>query len=923
MQLQLHLHFSPTSPIRGKGPLTTMLNLVLCLSLLVAHPQVQFLLLLKLSSRSFTYKIIKLLQLTSTKARGRFWQTPTTTTTTTTSPSTTRPTPAPVTDGPFFTQHGAGQPRENHTCSCLKLSQSQSHLDECNRIQVSLQSLEPRYHGALRQADDLAGKLQSCQNRVRILNLRPLSCQPPPTCPTHRAPICPTASTRPPSTCPPPPSCKKCPEIKPCPIVGAPSPFIAGCPPCPPIPYCPTPKPCPNATVSCVNPVQAASRNARVTTPLSTSITPRTDRTIRATDTTMTPLPSPMPLKATTSEPSHFDIYQVKSDWQSNINSEDVHFRDEGKLVGELGFIHVVHDFPLQEYLDQGSQLCSKVIEKALFKAANQTHHAKFYRTLLTTYKSRCSQIVNGLQNERDVFISGSHSHMYNRYQKPHSGTSTDTEPGFKRDKRQLVIIGAALLVLGIIAVGTYLFSNMKVAELSVSSYTNPATIKTLTKHEARLNIDEDDITTLVEATNETIQQQNTINTDEARMQYFHQIDVILNKFQWQFYQLGRGLEELRNGKLSTLLVLPDKLETTLQNFRTKMMQKGFHTVITDVHEIYQCETSFLVFKNNTIRSITHVPMFRQDSLLNVYRYLPLPMEIQGHFIYFQPSNMYIAANQEKTLFRTFSEVAFQNCKVLNDLRYCYTGNSFMKQPLDCLSSLFELHEHDVIEQCPIRVERPKDIAVQLSYSSAIVYHAAQQEIALSCKMATPVLSTISFKGFKKFDIPPSCRLESATLLIDGTEELWTNPAVVHSFTPDLDHVPKFKTFLAHMNQSSNPLGTIKSQKALRIDDINALFEHDKLMYTYGLTIAGVFGIFISCCLFCCICYCCRKWCPNDCCSTLTRTRRRSSRRGRSVSPPRSRGDIPMREMQRTSSIRSIRPLRNPARKMNMLYREQ
>ena len=297
--------------------------------------------------------------------------------------------------------------------------------------------------------------------------------------------------------------------------------------------------------------------------------------------------------------------------------------------------------------------------------------------------------------------------------------------------------------------------------------------------------------------------------------------------------------------------------------------------------------------------------MYRQDTLLTLYRYIPVPLPINKHFLYFQPEHLYVASNTDKSLMRTLTSESFKACNKIHGVYYCNEGNSFMKQPLNCLSSLFERHEHDIVAQCPIQLTDPHDMAIQISFDHAIVYHEKANEMALSCALATPVLSTYTFRGLQRFKIPPSCQLESANLLIHGMEQFYTGPTKIESFVPDFSSIPQYVTFEAHLNLTKAPLDVIKDQKSLHIQDINKLFEDEKLKYTWGLSLAGLIFVIIGFCLFCLCCYCCRKCWSGEMMPSLSRR----------PPPEQALEMVPMRSTRRPRSTRA-------ARRINLFYDE-
>ena len=144
---------------------------------------------------------------------------------------------------------------------------------------------------------------------------------------------------------------------------------------------------------------------------------------------------------------------------------------------------------------------------------------------------------------------------------------------------------------------------------------------------------------------------------------------------------------------------------------------------------------------------------------------------------------------------------------------------------------------------------------------------------------------------------------------VHGSKNLYATPVQIHKVYPNLNSLKRFSDLQFHLNNTlaSSVLQNIKGQEALRINDINALFEKYSSTWTIAFSALGVIGGIIII-IICCICY---KKCCGPCisfCSDSLHQFRSILQPTPPVPPP-----IDRREMTRMSR-------RNPARTSNILY---
>ena len=832
---------------------------------------------------------------------------------------------------------------------------------EKSRISYQMRQVEWQFTQArdrwMQETQIQQERLDVCANRIDLLVQQSEqvanqpTCPPQIRCPTISCPdpapcICPT--TRAPATCPPcatcaPPlscpksTCPTCPPrlfLRPCPTS---TPVV--CPTCPPTRPTTLPSTCPPPVRVTPCPTSRPYNESGLVTSLDSDQI----STTRIPRGSVEPLPTPRQWSIGDLDQEHgdnqlvpkFDDFDLtQQQWHEDVSFQSVHFSKAGTLAGSVSFVHLVHDIDIKKYLEHGRKLCSKEIKETLNNLTLDQMYV--YRTMSRVLTPKCNQIVDQLHDTYDTFVAGSETIMtHPDFQEEHRHASANTNA---RSRRQLIIIGLTLLAMGIIAAGTYLFSHQTVAELSVGTSNNKAAIKVLTTHEKRLDIDEEAIDRFRKVVKVLTREVSELPPEIAQLHLMHEIQSILDQMQWKFHILALGLEKLRHHKLSSFIVKPKELRKHLQRIRHQLKSVDYHTIMADLNEIYNCDTSYLVFRNQTIRSITHIPIYKPDSLLKIFQYRPVPMRIHNHLMTFQPETSYIAVDQSRSLFRPIPSLEFERCLTFHHIRYCAHNNFYFKtnQP-SCVKSLFLSQSEALLQECPVHFTTDtQDRLIKINYEYVIIFHSTKKVATMTCHLHRSQSQSLTFSGLKRFRMFPGCQLTTPSFVVDGSSNVYSSPQEIEIRTPDINVKAEFERLQHHFNVSSATLDSIPSQKNLHIADINALFDKENQAWTIGFSVLGIIALGIGALLICCFCVKCILPCFRTCRDFFSSFMPSSpstpsaGRRSNVPSRPPPRPPVPSYEIVTFSRNRSSnqddaqarRSLRNPARSVNILYPE-
>lgn len=176
-------------------------------------------------------------------------------------------------------------------------------------------------------------------------------------------------------------------------------------------------------------------------------------------------------------------IDTLPKDWVRDADAVSSHFVHLGHLVGSSSTLHLAFDINLSKLNETVKQVCSLIptnlIEKAEKFAVNGSHPTLIIANIL---KNECDEYTREIRHVKDAFINrfgmdSEASRVFDREVQLQSYIwANQTLIHLNRQKRQAMLL--FLLGLGIISVGSYLFSSHQLAAISLSTGADKTTVK-------------------------------------------------------------------------------------------------------------------------------------------------------------------------------------------------------------------------------------------------------------------------------------------------------------------------------------------------------------------------------------------------------------------------------------------------------------
>lgn len=478
-------------------------------------------------------------------------------------------------------------------------------------------------------------------------------------------------------------------------------------------------------------------------------------------------------------------------DWVQPHKFTGIHFRKAGKMVGSTSFGHLVFDFNLtlvEGHIDQVCLYPQLMINLSSFKEKErnstlETTIMGYHRSLQT----RCDLLRDLYEGTKLLWYNEHHDRFIRSVWRPPL-----------RTKRQLILAGLVLSA-GVMAATSYIFTQAQVCQLSAeASDPDSDTKKILQINSDRLQVNE----AVLHEMNSTLHSLLIRSRDHEDMleavRFFTRLDSTTSILQWEMQRLVTGLETLTEHHLSPQLINAKELAGGIIDLQTRMSRVGLTPLLHGIEDAYHCDTSHVMFTNGTLRVFLHIPAYQDDSLLDLYRLVPMPLVIPTDnlvhssidpdvpFFYPEPEPTILAVSPSHNLFRAMKEDEFALCRQIGNVHYCQNNNYYDRRlRRSCLVSMFLNEGETMVKTCKFNAKEHQDFLLQTSSNEFVLYQIEPSSVELRC--APRNYSSSAFRGIRRIIVNPGCRATSKNFIFDGAISIYMDPDQIVTHFSDLE----------------------------------------------------------------------------------------------------------------------------------------
>ena len=537
-------------------------------------------------------------------------------------------------------------------------------------------------------------------------------------------------------------------------------------------------------------------------------------------------------------------------------------FKELGTIMGSVNYVHLAFKIDLFEMKRDIKERCQSLRTMGDQKRndityANETPLFSSIDSVRESLGEECKQI------EHDVadFARTWDRTFAKRFVRSSENVRVSDEDFWNgtapRVKRQ-ILIAAALLVIGVIGIATYLFTHTQLASIHVNTGADKHTIANLERHETRQAIDQRSIHILEKADRAMTKVIMGVKDEVHYLESVLQMSATLSVLKRHYNGLLDGLRNLMStGKVSNKLITAKGIGEALLSVRQTLARKQLKLGIQRMQDVFKMPASYLVTEDYQMHIYIHIPAYRDDTLMTLYEYIPMPIPVtsEGPYVKILPEFHILATSDDGKEFRSMSTTNLKLCERFRDIFYCNTQNFYDKRTQsNCLYALWRQNEQHIADSCPIRKHQVEDQLQQIDAETFLVYQHEYGLASRSCPDQKP--ENQKFMGLKMVKVPPGCRVTTTSFIFDGSFNIYSDSQSISFRTFNVTRMipPEMGENLKSMILQNFDL--IDSVKGLKIRDLASEYAKYNTVENIKIGLAAVLGVvgvavFIICVLRC------------------------------------------------------------------------
>ena len=271
-----------------------------------------------------------------------------------------------------------------------------------------------------------------------------------------------------------------------------------------------------------------------------------------------------------------------------------------------------------------------------------------------------------------------------------------------------------------------------------------------------------------------TIDMADDLATSVSNLAYIHQAEHTVSALERNITTIREIITAAMYQRLAPAAMQQQQYKLFLQALQHESFNRGFQLLISRTADLLQCATSF-VMTTTGINIITHIPSSPVEAILDMYRFIPLPIPVHDEYhALFDITDTVLAVAPSGAIFRTLSAFDLSQCSRLGEYFTCHDGN-VMRKALPamqdavqdngvCMYALFSQNFEIVDKACKVFILPAHTTVQQLSPHTFATYAEKDFLGTVQCTgSAAANISAIQFraKQIRPVSLAPGCIADS------------------------------------------------------------------------------------------------------------------------------------------------------------------
>ena len=545
--------------------------------------------------------------------------------------------------------------------------------------------------------------------------------------------------------------------------------------------------------------------------------------------------------------------------WVFEHQMSSAHFRKIGRLIGSTNYGHLVIKYDLNAETDKITKVCGySSLLWAWVRHVFEDQHKHSVKNATEHFAHsldvKCALIRTLYSDARKIWL-----HRYD----PGFETSDNMPPrsvtkGTSRQARQLIMGTIAIMSL-VAAISSFIFTPGQLMGIAQSG-PDDDTKTILQMHENKITVHDSLVEEMTRSERNLVKvarydwQEYRINS------YYGLLSESANNLQWEIERLVIGMHALTEYRLSPNLVSSKDLGAGFVKLKAQLNRKGLIPLVESVEDLYRCSTSHVLYRNNSLHIILHIPAYREDSLLELYRFVEAPIDLSSlprngghqsrHLWIPKPEGQLLAVSPSRALFRPMEEEEFGLCRAIGRVHYCPSNNFYDRRiRKSCIASLFLNEAEDIRDTCEWEPKPREDHLSMVAANKFILYQSLEGTVERHCGTNH---SSVTFSGVRQIIVNPGCRAISTNFVFDGALNVYLDPDEITThwinLDPDSVQIPDDSDIQA-LFQKMEAHGQKRSLTFRQLNEVYWQHQHSRFIIISIITLVVVVSLLILCCV--------------------------------------------------------------------------
>jgi len=199
-------------------------------------------------------------------------------------------------------------------------------------------------------------------------------------------------------------------------------------------------------------------------------------------------------------------------------------------------------------------------------------------------------------------------------------------------------------------------------------------------------------------------------------------LDNMIESMHYTVSTIASALEQAQNQKLSHSLFPNNILKRIKEKIDATALANGYISYVNKITDLFQIPLSYVWQPNNkTLALLLHVPLVKEEYLLNMNQYLPFPLTQSlslNHSLTPSVGQNDILAYSGFATYKILSQSDFAACHKMGDTYFCKGRNDLRTDiTATCLGSLYLQQGKGIQNNCKFEITAAREQVFRLAHN--------------------------------------------------------------------------------------------------------------------------------------------------------------------------------------------------------------